>query len=69
MGERRYEYVILVVKSEGISELEGSMCLYGNNIKTNLVEMVLWNVDRITFIQNSDQWLAFVDKVMSLSLP
>jgi hypothetical protein len=45
------------------------MCLYENNIKTNLVEMVLGNVDRITFIQNSDQWLAFVEKAMRLSVP
>ena len=34
----------------------------------NLVEMVFGNVDRITFIQNSDQWLVFVNKVMSLSV-
>lgn len=69
MGERRDEYVMLVVKSECTSSLEGSMCIYGNNIKTNLVEMVLGNVDRITYIQKSDQCLAFVNKVMSHSVP
>ena len=71
MGKRTDEYVMLVVKSVGISSLEGSMCLYGNNIRTNLVEMVLGNVDRITYvcIQNSDQCLVFVNKVMSLSVP
>jgi hypothetical protein len=63
MGERRDDYVMLVVKSEG------SVCLYGNNIKTDFVEMVLGSVDRINFIQNADQWPAFVNKVMSLSVP
>ena len=46
VGERTDVYVMLVVKSEGISSLEESMCLYGNTIQTNLVEMVLGNVDR-----------------------
>ena len=59
----------IVVKSEGIRALEGAPCLYENNIKTNLVEMMFGNVDRIIFIQNSDKWLAFVNKVMSLSVP
>jgi hypothetical protein len=63
MGERKNVYVMLVAKSEG------SMCLYGNNIKTNLVEMVVGNVDRITFFQNTDQWSAFFNELMSLSVP
>jgi hypothetical protein len=55
MGERRDEYVMFIMKFEGIRALEVPMCLYGNNIKTDLVEIVLGNADRIIFIQNSDQ--------------
>jgi hypothetical protein len=69
MGERRDKYVIFIMRSEGIRALEVHMCLYGNDIKMDFVEIVLGNVDRITFIQNSDQWLVFVNKVMSLSVP
>jgi hypothetical protein len=66
MGEKRNVYRLLVGKPEGKRPLGRSRRRWINNIKMNLLEIVLFVVDWIVLAQDRYRWRALVNSVMNL---
>jgi hypothetical protein len=68
MGEKRIAYRILVGK-ERKRPLGSPRRRWVDNIKMDLREIGWDGMDWIDLAQNRDQWIAFVNTVMNLSVP
>jgi hypothetical protein len=64
MEEMKKVYKILVRKSKGKPR-----CIWEDNIKLDLREMVCEGMDWILLAQDRDQWLALVNMLMNLRNP
>jgi hypothetical protein len=69
MGETMNAYRILVGKQEGKRPLGRPRRRWVGNIKIDLREIGLDDVDWIELAQDSDQWRALVNTVMDLPVP
>jgi hypothetical protein len=69
MGEVRGAYNILVGRPEGRRPLGRPRCRWEDNIKMDLREIGLGDVDWIHLAQDRDSWRALVDMVMNLWIP
>jgi hypothetical protein len=69
MGEMRNGYKILVEKHEGKRLLRRPRHRWDNNLKMDIREIGLEDVDWILLAQDRDQWWALVDMVMNLLVP
>jgi hypothetical protein len=65
MREVKNAYIILVEKPEGKTLLRLPRHRWKNNIKTDLKERGCERLDFTDFVQHRDQWLDFVNMVMS----
>jgi hypothetical protein len=68
-GEKRNAYRILVGKPGGKRPLGRTRRRWVDNIKMNLREIGWDGVDWIDLAQDSDQWRALVNTVMTLRVP
>jgi hypothetical protein len=69
MGERRNVYRLLVGKSEGKRPLGRPRRRRMDNIKTDLLEIVVSVVDLISLAQDRYSWRALVNPVMNHWVP
>jgi hypothetical protein len=69
MGEVRGAYNILVGRPEGRRPLGRPRRKWEDNIKMDLWEIGLGDVDWILWAQDSDRWRAVVNTVMNLRVP
>jgi hypothetical protein len=69
MGEVRGTYNILVGKPEGRKPLGRPRRRWEDNIKMDLREIGLGDVDWIHLAQDKDRWRALVNTVMNLRIP
>jgi hypothetical protein len=69
MGERRGAYRALVGKPEGRRTLGRSRRRWEENIKMDLREVELGDMDWIDLAQDWDRWRAVVNKMMNLRVP
>jgi hypothetical protein len=69
MGEKRNVYRLLVRKPEGKRLLGRPRCRWMDNIKMDLLEIILNAVDRICLAQDRYRWRALVNSVMNLRVP
>jgi hypothetical protein len=69
MGEKRNAYRLLVRKSERKRPLGRPRRMWIDNIKMDLVEMGLGDVDWIGLAQDKNNWRALVNLVMNLRVP
>jgi hypothetical protein len=69
MGEKRNVYRLLVEKPEGKRPLGRPMRTWINNIKIDILERVLGDVDWIGLAQDRNSWRALVNSVMKLRVP
>jgi hypothetical protein len=69
MGAKRNAYKLLVGKPEGRRPLGRPGRRWVNNIKMDLLEMGLGDVDWIGLAQDKDKWKALVNAIMSLRVP
>jgi hypothetical protein len=69
MGEVRGAYNILVGRPERRRSLERPRHRWEDNIKMDLREIWLGDVDWIHWAQDWDRWLALVNTVMNLRVP
>jgi hypothetical protein len=58
---------LMVGKPEWNTPLGEIRCTRGNNIETDLIEMVFESVDWMYLAQDSDGWRALVNTVMNLT--
>jgi hypothetical protein len=69
MGEVRGAYNILVGRPEGKRPLGRRRRRWEDNIKMNLREIGLGDVDWIRWAQDRERWRAVVNTVMNLWVP
>jgi hypothetical protein len=69
MGEKRNVYRLLVGKQEGKRQLGRQICRWVGNIRMDLVEVGLGDVDWIGLTQDRDRWRALVNSVLNLWVP
>jgi hypothetical protein len=69
MGEKRNVYRLLVGKPEGKRPLGRPRRRWIDNIKMDLLEVVLSVVDWIGLAQDRYRWRALVNSVMNLRVP
>jgi hypothetical protein len=69
MGEVRGAYNILVGKPEGRRPLGRPRRTWEDNIKMDLREIGIGDVDWIHLVQDRDRWRALVNMVISLRVP
>jgi hypothetical protein len=69
MGEKRNVYRLLVGKPEGKRPLGRSRRRWIDNIKMDLLEIGLSDVDWIGLAQKRYKWRALVNSVMNLQVP
>jgi hypothetical protein len=69
MGERRKAYRLLVRKPEGRRPLGRPRYRWMNNIRMDLIEVGLGDVDWIHLAQDRDRWRALVNSVLNLRVP
>jgi hypothetical protein len=69
VGVRRHAYKVLVGRPEGGRPLGRPWCRWGYNIKMNLQEVVLGDMDWIDLAQDRDKWQALVNAVNNLQVP
>jgi hypothetical protein len=67
--EKRNVYRLLVGKSEGKKPLRRPRCRGIDNIKMDLLEIGLSDVDWIGLAQDRYSWRALVNSVMNLRVP
>jgi hypothetical protein len=68
-GAKRNAYRIFVGKPEGKRPLGRPRRRWTDNIKVDLREKGWVGMDWIDLVQNRDQWMALVSKVMNFRLP
>jgi hypothetical protein len=69
MGEKRNAYKILVENSEGKRPLGRPRRRWVDDIKMDLREIGLDDMDWIDVVRDRDQWGALVNEVMNLWVP
>jgi hypothetical protein len=69
MGEMRNTFKIFVGNTEGNKPLGSPRRRWENNIKIDLIEIGLRDVDLIHVAQDMDRWRALVNTVMNLRVP
>jgi hypothetical protein len=69
MGEIRHAYKILVGKPEGKRPLGRHRRRWKDNIKLDLMEILLEGVEWIHLAQDRDWWRALVNTVINLLVP
>jgi hypothetical protein len=69
MGEKRNVYSLLVGKPEGKRPLGRPRSRWIDNIKMDLLEIVLNVVDWIGLAQGRYRWRALVNSVMNIRVP
>jgi hypothetical protein len=69
MGEKRNAYRLLVGKPEGRRPLGKRRRRWLDNIRMDLVELRLGDVDWIGLAQDRDRWRALVNSVLNLRVP
>jgi hypothetical protein len=69
MGEMRGAYNILVGRPKGMRPLGRPRRRWEDNIKMDLKEIVLGDVDCIHWAQDRDRWRALVNTVMNRRVP
>jgi hypothetical protein len=69
MGEKRNVYMLLVGKPEGKRPLGRPRRRWIDNIKMDLLEILLNVVDWIGLAQDRYRWRALVNSVMNLRVP
>jgi hypothetical protein len=69
MGEGRGVYRVLVGRSEGRRPLRRPRCRWEDNIKMDLREIGIDEVNWIWLAQDRVQWWAFVNIVMNIWVP
>jgi hypothetical protein len=69
MGEKRNVWRLLVEKPEGKRPVGRPRCRWINNIKMDLLEIGLNDVDWICLAQDRYRWRALVNSVMNLRVP
>jgi hypothetical protein len=69
MGEKRNVYRLLVGKPEGKRQLGRPRRRWIDNIKMDLLEIVLSVVDWIGLAQDRHRWRALVNAVMNVRVP
>jgi hypothetical protein len=69
MGKVRGAYNILVCRPEGRRPLGRPSRRWEDNIKMDLTEIGLGDVDWIHWAQDRDRWRALVNTVMNLRIP
>jgi hypothetical protein len=69
MGAKRNAYRLLVGKPEGRRPLGRPRRRWVDNIKMDLVEVGLGDVDWIDLAQDRDKWRGLVNAVMNLLVP
>jgi hypothetical protein len=69
MGEKRDAYRFLVGKPEGRRPLGRPRRRWLDNIRMDLVEVGLGDVDWIGLDQDKDRWRALVNSVLNLPVP
>jgi hypothetical protein len=69
MGEKRNVYRLLVGKSEGKRPLGRPRHRWTDNIKMDLLEIVVSVVDLIALAQDRYRWRALVNSVINLRVP
>jgi hypothetical protein len=69
MGEKRYEYRLLVRKPEGKRPLGRSRRRWVDSIEKDILEIGWGSVDWIGLAQDRDKWRALVNAVMNLRVP
>jgi hypothetical protein len=69
MGENRNVYRLLMGKPEGRRPLERPRRRWLDNIRMDLVEVGLGDVDWIGLAQDRDRWRVLVNSVLNLRVP
>jgi hypothetical protein len=69
MGENRNAYRLLVGKPEGKRPLGRPRCRLVDNIRIDLGEVGLGNVDWIGLAKDRNRWRALVNSVLNLRVP
>jgi hypothetical protein len=69
MGKKRNVYRLLVVKPEGKRPLGRLRRMWLDNIRMDLVDVGLGDVDWIGLAQDRDRWRVFVNSVLNLHVP
>jgi hypothetical protein len=69
MGEKRNVYRLLVGKPEGKRPLERPRRRWVDNIRMDLGEVGLGDVDWIGLAQDRNRWRALVNSVLNLRVP
>jgi hypothetical protein len=69
MGEKRNAYRLLVGKPEGRRPLGRPTRMWLDNIRMDLVEVGLSDVDWICLAQDRGRWRALVNSVLNLRVP
>jgi len=69
MGEVRNAYSILIEKLEGKRPLGRPRRRWEDNIRMDLREIVLGDVDWMHLAQDRNQWRGLVNTVMNLRVP
>jgi hypothetical protein len=69
MGEKRYEYRLLVGKPDGGGLLETPRRRWADNIRMDLGEVGWGDVDWIGLAQDRNRWRALVNSLLNLRVP
>jgi hypothetical protein len=69
IGKKNNAYRILVGQSEERGQLGRPRRRWVHNIKMDMTETVLGDIDWIDLVQDGDQWRVFVNTVMNLRVP
>jgi hypothetical protein len=68
-GEKKNTYRLMVGKPEGKKPLGRPRCRWVDNIRMDLAEVGLGDVDWIGLAQDRKRWRAFVNSVLNLRIP
>jgi len=69
MQERRGVYKVLVEKPEGKRTLGKPRCRWTDNIKTDIQEVELGDMDWVALAQDRDRWWALVNAALNFWVP
>jgi hypothetical protein len=69
MWEKRNAYRLLVGKPKGERPLERPRCMWVDNIRMDLGEVLRGDVDWIGLAQDRNRWRALVNSVLELRVP